>query len=186
MYKAALPTTCPVPVGTPMKPIEDGSLEMKYASGPFKIASYSPSRQLVLAFNKNYDQALGVRGHVAKIVFTIGSESTQSVLQIQAGQLDFQTSNLGTADIIKISQNKALAAQVHDSPRPSLTYIFLNNEVPPLNNVDVRKAINFAINRTADPGAVGRPAGGRPERPDHPGRSVGLQAVLHLPEHART
>ena len=36
------------PVGTPMKPIEDGSLEMKYASGPFKIASYSPSRQLVL------------------------------------------------------------------------------------------------------------------------------------------
>src|SRR5712691_11783248 len=24
LYKAALPTTCPVPVGTPMKPIEDG------------------------------------------------------------------------------------------------------------------------------------------------------------------
>jgi peptide/nickel transport system substrate-binding protein len=162
LYKAALPTSCPVPAGTPMKPIEDGSLEMKYASGPYKIASYSPSRQLVLAFNKNYDQALGVRGHVAKIVFTIGSESTQAVLQIQAGQLDFQTSNLGTADIIKISQNKALAAQVHSSARPSLTYIFLNNEVPPLNNVDVRKAINFAINRTQILAQWGGPLAGAP------------------------
>jgi len=162
LYKAALPTSCPVPAGTPMKPIEDGSLEMKYASGPYKIASYEPSRKLVLVFNKNYDQALGVRGHVAKIDFTIGSESTQAVLQIQAGQLDFQTSNLGTADIIKISQNKALAAQVHSSPRPSLTYIFLNNEVPPLNNVDVRKAINFAINRTQILAQWGGPLAGAP------------------------
>lgn len=162
LYKAALPTTCPVPVGTPMKPIEDGSLEMNYASGPFKIASYAPSRQLVLVFNKNYDQKLGARGHVAKIVFTIGAQSTQSVLQIQAGQLDFQVSNLATADIIKLSQNKALADQVHDSARPSLTYIFLNNEVPPLNNVDVRKAINYAINRTAILAQWGGPLAGAP------------------------
>jgi len=162
LYKAALPTTCPVPAGTAMKPIEDGSLEQKYASGPFKIASYSPSRQLVLVFNKNYDQSLGVRGHVAKIVFTIGDESTQAVLQIQAGQLDFQVSNLATADIIKLSQNPALKAQVHDSARPSLTYIFLNNEVPPLNNVLVRKAINFAVNRTAILAQWGGPLAGAP------------------------
>lgn len=148
LYKTALPTTCPVPAGTPMKPIETGSLEQKYASGPFKLQSYSPSRQIVLVFNKEYDQALGVRGHVAKIVFTIGDQSTQAVLQIEASQLDFQTSNLATADIIKISSNKALQSQVHTSARPDITYIFLNNQVPPLNNVDVRKAINYAINRT--------------------------------------
>ena len=47
-----------------------------------------------MVFNKNYDQALGARGHVAKIVFNIGVQSTQAVLKIQAGQLDFQTSNL--------------------------------------------------------------------------------------------
>jgi peptide/nickel transport system substrate-binding protein len=162
LYKAALPTTCPVPVGTPMKPIENGSLEEQDASGPFKLQSYSPARQIVLVFNKNYDQSLGVRGHVAKIVFTIGDESTQAVLQIQAGQLDFNTSNLATADIIKISQNKALASQVHESARPSLTYIFLNNQVPPLNNLDVRKAINFAVDRTAILAQWGGPLAGAP------------------------
>jgi peptide/nickel transport system substrate-binding protein len=160
LYKAALPTTCPVPVGTPMKPIVNGSLEQKYSSGPFKIQSYEPSRQLVMVFNKNYDQSLGVRGHVAKIVLTIGEQSTEAVLQIMAGQLDFNLSNLATADIIKISTNPALASQVHVSPLPALTYIFLNNQVPPLNNVDLRKAINFAIDRTAILAQWGGPLAG--------------------------
>ena len=160
LYKAALPTTCPVPVGTPMKPIVNGSLEQKYSSGPFKIQSYEPSRQLVMVFNKNYDQSLGVRGHVAKIVLTIGEQSTEAVLQIMAGQLDFNLSNLATADIIKISTNPALASQVHISPLPALTYIFLNNQVPPLNNVDLRKAINFAIDRTSILAQWGGPLAG--------------------------
>jgi peptide/nickel transport system substrate-binding protein len=160
LYKSALPTTCPVPVGTPMKPIVNGSLEEKYASGPFKIASYEPSRQLVLVFNKNYDQSLGARGHVAKIVFTIGDEATEATLQIEAGQLDFDTSNLATADIIKISQNKALASQVHVSPEQAITYLFMNYQVPPFNNVDVRKAINYAINRTAILAQWGGPLAG--------------------------
>jgi peptide/nickel transport system substrate-binding protein len=149
LYKAALPTTCPVPTGAPMKPQESGALETNYASGPYKLQSYQPSRQIVMVFNKNYDQALGVRGHVAKYVFNIGVQASQAALEIQAGQLDFQTSNLATADIIRLSHDASLASQVHQSPRPETTYLFLNNEVAPFNNVDVRKAVNYAINRTA-------------------------------------
>ena len=149
LYKAALPTTCPVPTGTPMKAQESGALEMNYASGPYKLQSYQPGRQIVMVFNKNYDQALGTRGHVAKYVFQIGVQASQASLEIQAGQLDFQTSNLATADIIRISHNAALASQVHQSPRPETTYLFLNNEEAPFNNIDVRKAVNYAIDRTA-------------------------------------
>jgi peptide/nickel transport system substrate-binding protein len=116
----------------------------------------------VLVFNKEYDQALGARGHVAKIDFAIGDQASQAVLQIQAGQLDFQTSNLGTADIIKLSSNAALQAQIHVSPRPSLTYIFLNEQVPPLNNLDVRKAINYAVDRTQILKQWGGPLAGSP------------------------
>jgi peptide/nickel transport system substrate-binding protein len=160
LYKSALPTTCPVPVGTPMKPIVNGSLEEKYASGPFKIQSYEPARQLVLVFNKNYDQSLGVRGHVANIVFKIGDAATEATLQIMAGQLDFDTSNLATADIIKISTDPALASQVHVSPEQAITYLFMNYQVPPFNNVDVRKAINYAINREAILAQWGGPLAG--------------------------
>jgi peptide/nickel transport system substrate-binding protein len=160
LYKSALPTTCPVPVGTPMKPIVNGSLEEKYASGPFKIQSYEPARQLVLVFNKNYDQSLGVRGHVASIVFKIGDAATEATLQIMASQLDFDTSNLATADIIKISTDPALASQVHVSPEQAITYLFMNYQVPPFNNVDVRKAINYAINRQAILAQWGGPLAG--------------------------
>ncbi|MGD0595602.1 MAG: ABC transporter substrate-binding protein [Acidimicrobiales bacterium] len=162
LYKTALPTTCPVPVGTPMIPENNGTIEETYASGPFKLQSYSPGRQLVLAFNTNYDQALGVRGHVAKIQFNIGVLSTQATLEIEANQLDFNTSNLATADILKISHDPAYASQVHSSERPDITYLFLNYEVPPLNNVDVRKAINFAINRTQIEAQWGGPLAGTP------------------------
>jgi peptide/nickel transport system substrate-binding protein len=162
LYKTALPTTCPVPVGTSMKAQDNGTIEETYASGPFYLQSYSPGRQLVLAFNKNYDQALGDRGHVAKISFTIGVQSTQATLEIKANQLDFNTSNLATADILNISHDPALAAQVHTSARPGITYLFLNYEVPPLNNLDVRKAINFAINRTQIEQQWGGPLAGTP------------------------
>ena len=43
-----------------------------------------------------------------------------------------------------------------------MTYIFLNNQVPPLNNLDVRKAINYAINRTEILTQWGGPLAGSP------------------------
>ncbi len=73
LYKSALPTTCPVPAGTLDEADHQRLAREEYASGPFKLQSYEPGRQIVLVFNKNYDQSLGVRGHVAKIVFTIGT-----------------------------------------------------------------------------------------------------------------
>lgn len=161
-YKTALPTTCPVPVGTVMKPTSNGSIEEKYASGPFEIQSYQPGRKLTLVFNKNYDQALGDRGHVAEIVFDIGVASPQATQEIQAGQLDFDTTNLDTADIIRLSHDPSVAGQIHTSARPDIQYLFLNNQVAPLNNVDVRKAINYAIDRTQILEEWGGPLAGTP------------------------
>jgi peptide/nickel transport system substrate-binding protein len=147
-YAAALLTTCPVPVGTPMKPLTTGSLLEKYASGPYKIQSYSPGRSLVFVYNHNYNRALGNRGHVAKIDFSIGVDSHAAVEEIQAGQLDFNTTNIDTATIIRLSHDPTLHSQVHDSVRDAIFYIFLNTQVAPFTNVDVRKAINYAITRT--------------------------------------
>lgn len=147
-YATAMATTCPVPVGTPMKPITNGSLLKTSASGPYKIQTYDPARQLVLVYNKNYDRALGNRGHVAKIDFAIGVDSQTAVEEIQAGELDINTTNVDTATIIRLSHDSALSKQIHDSVRPAIFYLFLNFQTPPLTNVDVRKAINYAITRT--------------------------------------
>ena len=61
---------------------------------------------------------------------------------------------------MKISNDPALKSQVHTSARPDITYLFLNNSVAPLNSVDVRKAINYAINRTAILAQWGGPLAG--------------------------
>jgi peptide/nickel transport system substrate-binding protein len=161
-YATAMATTCPVPAGTPMQPITNGSLLKTYASGPYKIQTYDPARQLVLVYNKNYDRALGARGHVAKIVFAIGVDSQSAIEEIQAGQLDINTTNVDTATIIRLSNDPAVSSQIHDSVRPAIFYIFLNYQTPPLTNVDVRKAINYAITRTEILKEWGGPLAGTP------------------------
>lgn len=147
-YATALPTSCPVPVGTPMKPMTTGSLLEKYASGPYKIQSYDPGRSLLFVYNQKYDRSLGNRGHVAKIAFSIGVDSQSAIEQIQAGELDFNTTNIDTATVIRLSHDSTLSSQVHDSVRDGIFYVFLNTQVQPFTNVDVRKAINYAITRT--------------------------------------
>jgi peptide/nickel transport system substrate-binding protein len=49
---------------------------------------------------------------------------------------------------------------VHVSPEQAITYLFMNYQVPPFNNVDVRKAINYAINREAILAQWGGPLAG--------------------------
>ncbi len=48
------------------------------------------------------------------------------------------------------------------NPLPATTYLWLNNTVPPLNNIKVRQAINYAINRLAIQRVWGGPSQAAP------------------------
>ncbi len=147
-YKLALPMTCPVPVGTAKKPDGGATLMSKYASGPFVIQSYVPDRSMVWVKNPYYNPALGNRGHVDKITFDIGVDPSQAALKIKAGDIDLYTGIFPAADVIQLTNDATAKSQVHISARPAVMTVFLNNMVAPLNNVDVRRAINYAIDRT--------------------------------------
>jgi peptide/nickel transport system substrate-binding protein len=49
------------------------------------------------------------------------------------------------------------ASQVHSSPAPHTTALFLNTRVPPFNHVDARRALNYAADRGAATRLVGGP-----------------------------
>jgi peptide/nickel transport system substrate-binding protein len=158
-YDWATPNTCPVAVGTPLKVISNGSLLSKYATGPYKLASYTPERSMVWVRNPNYDAAsLGARGHLDKLVFNIGVAPSQAALDIKAGTLDLYASFFNPADVAQLSADPTLKSQVIVSHRPANMYLWLNNTVPPFNNVDVRKAVNYAINREEAVKAYGGPS----------------------------
>src|SRR5207245_1813570 len=46
-------------------------------------------------------------------------------------------------------QDPTLKGRIFLEPTPSVTYLWMNNDVPPFNNVKVRQAVNYALNRNA-------------------------------------
>jgi peptide/nickel transport system substrate-binding protein len=161
-YKIALPTTCPVKQGAPKTPDADGTLMSQYATGPYVIDSYTPEESMKWVRNPNYDPALGDRGKAAEIDFEIGVDPAQAALKIKAGDMDLYTGNFPAADVATLSRDESVKDQVHSAARPALLTVFLNNTVAPFDNVKVRQAVNFAVNRNQIQRVWGGPSVGTP------------------------
>jgi peptide/nickel transport system substrate-binding protein len=145
--RMTVPWTCPVPLGSPAGAAEKGTL---LVSGPYVVSKYVPNRTLVLTRNPAYNAAeLGNRGHFDTITIDIGVDPSQAELQIKAGQLDTFLDRLPAASVNQDLQDPSLKGRVFLNPTPSVSYLWLNNTVPPFDNVKVRQAINYAIDRNA-------------------------------------
>src|SRR5262245_56310630 len=81
--RMALPYACPVPRGFPVGPA--GEL-LKGGSGPYRVASYVPDKQLVLMRNLQY------RGHrpqrIGSVVFTLGGRLQSDIRSVENGHAD--------------------------------------------------------------------------------------------------
>lgn len=145
--RMTVPWTCPVPLGSPAGAAEKGTL---LVSGPYVVSKYVPDRTLVLTRNPVYNATeLGNRGHFDTITIDIGVDPAQAELQIKAGQLDSFLDRLPAASVNQDLRDPSLKNRVFLNPTPSVTYLWLNNTVPPFDNVKVRQAINYAIDRNA-------------------------------------
>jgi ABC-type transport system substrate-binding protein len=146
LYRMTMPFTCPVEKGTPMTAVEDGSI---LGTGPYVVKSYQPNRELVLARNPHYNATvLGDRGKLDTISIEMNVDPAQAGLQIRAGGLITFMDRLAAADATQALSDPTLAGRVFTNPLPATTYLFLNYSVPPLDNVKVRQAVNYALNRT--------------------------------------
>jgi peptide/nickel transport system substrate-binding protein len=162
-YKIALPTTCPVGKDAARKPDDGVSILKEYGSGPYVVDSYTPQESMTWVRNPNYDASvLGDRGKAEKVEFTIGVDPAQAALKIKAGDIDVYTGNFPTADITQISNDASLKDRTFTADRPAVLTLFLNNTVAPFDNVKVRQAVNYAVNRSQIQRVWGGPSVGTP------------------------
>ncbi len=145
LYRMTLPFTCPVPIGTALKPLENGTALL---TGPYIVKSYTPERSIVLVRNPHWNAAaLGKRQVADQIDIQLGVDDSQAAPLIQSGQLATYAAPVAPTDALQALTNPTLKGRVFVNPLPATTYLWLNNSVAPLNNVKVRQAINYAINR---------------------------------------
>ena len=114
-------------------------------SGPFKFVTYDESQQIVdLAAYENYWQ--GAPQIKDLRVRTILDANTLQA-ELQSGRIDIApgASNLSPDSFNFLGQDSKL--KVEKFPGANIVYLGFNVERPPLNNVKVRQAIAYAIDR---------------------------------------
>jgi len=143
---------CAVPAGTPAV---KGGLNNIPSAGPYYIASYSPRQQLVLRRNPNY------RGdrphHLDQMVFTIGIDSARAVAEIEAGTADYAVDGLprgaGPGLESRYGPGSKVARAGHQqyfiSPANGVRILYMNTSRLLFSDVRLRRAVNYAIDRSA-------------------------------------
>jgi peptide/nickel transport system substrate-binding protein len=136
---------CPVPLGLPVDP--EGIAAPFSGGGPYYVSKWIPGEELDLARNGFYG---GTRPqHVARFVVTPAGSDDATLRGIDAGTIDWADRLPSTVpDLAKrYDVNKA---QFFVHPVPAEHYLALNTSRPLFrNNAVLRRAVNFAIDRTA-------------------------------------
>jgi peptide/nickel transport system substrate-binding protein len=132
-----------VPSSTPQKDTENPP---PAAAGPYYISAYKPSRSFTVLRNPHYTPIPGIpTGNPDKITAIMTNDLAQSAQYIESGAYDYDENTLPT-DRLKQLQSK-YGSQIKLWRTPSTYYFAMNQKIAPFNNIDARKAVNYAINR---------------------------------------
>jgi peptide/nickel transport system substrate-binding protein len=111
-------------------------------TGPFAFASVTPNQSLELMANQAYFRGAP---KINKISYRFMPSDASRDLAFQSGELDL---NYGRADQAWVNRTKALPHTIVDIFEPAEEgQLHLNTTVKPLDDVRVRQAIAYAINR---------------------------------------
>jgi YVTN family beta-propeller protein len=146
LYKLALPPAFAVPASTPLF---DAQLPLP-ATGPYRVASYSHGRkrgQLRLVRNPQFQEwsaAAQPDGNPDEIVWKLGPEGKAALRAIERGTADL-TQNVRVAVVPALRTR--YEPQLHITPATETSYVSLNTKLPPFDDLRVRQAVNFAVDR---------------------------------------
>lgn len=112
-------------------------------TGPYKFVRWEPGVEIVLEANEDYWNGAP---SVKKLVFRPIVEDQTRLTELEAGNIDFMVGILPD-DLQSVKDNKGL--QVIEQPGMHTWYLVLNCQQPPFNDVRVRQAVNYAINKKA-------------------------------------
>lgn len=160
-YLVTLPETAPVP---PAKDTGANYQNHPISSGPYMFKSADPNTGFKLVRNPNWSAATDPvdKQYPDEIDVSYNVQAADIDSRLFSGQIDVDLDGTGvqTAGRAKIINNKSLQKNADDPVNGFLDYAALNTQVPPLNNVDCRKAIEYAVDKTTQQTSYGGTYGG--------------------------
>lgn len=151
-------------------------------TGPFRLVRYDAGA--FIRYDAHPDYYAGA-AKMKRLVFAITPDASLRLSRLRAGECDVMAQP-SPAHLPLIRQFHKL--KLYSQPGLNVSYWAFNTRRPPLNDVRVRQALSYAINRAAILDAVYFGAGeiaSSPVPPTVPGHDSGLQDFRHDPERAR-
>jgi peptide/nickel transport system substrate-binding protein len=153
-YELAIPFAAVVPKDTPAR---NQTKNPPPGAGHYMIDDVRVNRSWSLVKNPNFSEGLEGTvidaGKVDRIDFRVVPLTT-STTQIVQNQADFQIDSPPTDRVAELRNR--YSDRFRQFATPSSFYFFMNTEAPPFDKLEVRRAVNHAI----DPDAINRVQGG--------------------------
>lgn len=116
--------------------------EVIMGTGPYKFVSYTPGDKVVF---EKFDQYYGEdKGTVQNLVFKIVPDANTQYIALESGDLNLSR-DFSMNNIQSILDNPQL--DIYTGESGNVYYMGINQAYAPLDNVLVRQAINYAIDR---------------------------------------
>lgn len=156
---------CKVPIYN-QEAYENGKFETApVATGPYCVKSFTAGSGVVLERNENYwqtDESLIIKGHhanVQTIEFPVISETSQQIIALQNGTIDF--SSVVPTENLQDFIDGAYSEQCSVTRAPSNGYFYIMGNMSDnsiWSDVNFRKAVFYALDNEAIGAAVNYPA----------------------------
>ncbi len=138
-----------VHAGTSIVPkayVESGDeFENPVGSGPYQFVEWVSGDRVTLERYDGYFDA-GNMGQTATIVFKVIPEGTARTIALETGEVDV-VDELPPMDASRVRDNPDLT--LYDKPSTRINFFAMNTEKEPYDNVLVRQALNYAIDKEA-------------------------------------
>jgi peptide/nickel transport system substrate-binding protein len=131
-------------------PAKDAGVTPIPGTGPYMIASYDPNHALRLIRNPyfhEWSRAAQPDGYPNEILYSFGPDATSQVTMIENDQDDWMFDQ--PPPDRQVEMEMKYPKQLHLSPETGMYYASMNVNLPPFNDLRVRKAINDAVDRRA-------------------------------------
>ena len=145
LYKLTLQFASAVPARTP-----SAARALPPGTGPYRIARYNPRKDVRLVRNphfREWSKAAQPAGYPDQIVYRIGVDTRDAITAIARGDGDVSLDNPPPERLEEVLTQ--YASRVHVSPVAGTWFASLNTSLRPFDDVRVRRALNYAIDRAA-------------------------------------
>ena len=114
-------------------------------TGPFVFQKWTPGREIVLTRNPQYWEE--GRPYLDTIDYQLSFSPSTALLKLQRGEVDVLGDGVPVADLARVKVDPKWKQQIFSQPLVAISYMFMNVDMKPFDDVKVRQALSWAIDR---------------------------------------